>query len=231
MVLTRHEQHQPTSALHQISSQCLRRQVQPTPRQRQLKLDPVLIAELDASFSPHSIDRFDSALNTLLPRYNTGLKDPTCEAVDALHLSTSDWRKEKNWCNPSWPLLPNLVQKLRQSGAATTIVAPIWTGEVWHHALIEMTSEELVVAPRSNLLQPGGGRYAVQQAFLTRPSLYSELPPGPALLKTRSYERYVCSVFWDYTETKESPTSGPADLPNQNTGSTSLSTATRGSRR
>jgi hypothetical protein len=32
--------------------------------------DPVLFAELDMRFGKHSIDRFASALNTLLPRYN-----------------------------------------------------------------------------------------------------------------------------------------------------------------
>jgi hypothetical protein len=36
------------------------------------RLDPVLIAKLDARFGKHSIDRFASALNTLLPRYNAG---------------------------------------------------------------------------------------------------------------------------------------------------------------
>jgi hypothetical protein len=61
-------------------------------------------------FGKHSIDRFASALNTLLPRYSAGRKDPTCEAVDALHLPDNDGRRENNWCNPPWPLLPNLVQ-------------------------------------------------------------------------------------------------------------------------
>ena len=119
------------------------------------RLDPVLFAELDARFGKHSIDRFASALNTLLPRYNAGWKDPTCEAVDAIHLSDNDWRKENNWCNPPWPLLPNLVQKLRQSGAAATVVAPRWTGKVWHQALTELASEEIIIAPRHNLFQPG----------------------------------------------------------------------------
>jgi hypothetical protein len=83
------------------------------------RLDPVLFAELDMIFGHHSIDRFDSALNILLARYNAGWKDPTCEAVDALHLPDNEWRRESNWCNPLCPLLPNLVQKTttgRRSG-------------------------------------------------------------------------------------------------------------------
>jgi hypothetical protein len=47
-------------------------------------------------FGKYSIDRFASALNTLLPRYNAGWKDPTCEAVDALHFPDNDKRGENN---------------------------------------------------------------------------------------------------------------------------------------
>jgi hypothetical protein len=105
-------------------------------------------------FGKHSIDRFASALNTLLPRYNADWKDLTCEAMDALHLRDNDWRRVNKWCNRPWPLLPNLVQKLRQSGATATVVAPRWTGKVWHQALTEMAFEEIIVAPRRDLFQP-----------------------------------------------------------------------------
>eukprot|EP00873_Tetraselmis_striata_P019943 jgi/Tetstr1/440207/TSEL_028559.t1 len=63
-------------------------------------------------FGRHSIDRFASALNTVLPRYKAAWLDPTCEAVDSLHLPDAEWRREKYWCNAPWPLLPDLVQKL-----------------------------------------------------------------------------------------------------------------------
>eukprot|EP00873_Tetraselmis_striata_P014170 jgi/Tetstr1/434434/TSEL_023534.t1 len=119
------------------------------------QLDPLLFAELESRFGPHSIDRFASALNTLLPRYNAVWLDPTCEAVDALHLPDADWRRENNLCNAPWPLLPDLVQKLQQSVAAATVVAPRWEGKAWHQALTEMAVEELTVAPRASLFRPG----------------------------------------------------------------------------
>eukprot|EP00873_Tetraselmis_striata_P037030 jgi/Tetstr1/457294/TSEL_043899.t1 len=106
-------------------------------------------------FGPHSIDRFASALNTLLPRYNAAWLDPTCEAVDSLRLPDADWRRENNWCNAPWPLLPDLVQKLQHIGAAATVVAPRWEGRAWHQALTEMGVEELTVAPRAGLFRPG----------------------------------------------------------------------------
>eukprot|EP00873_Tetraselmis_striata_P014674 jgi/Tetstr1/434938/TSEL_023934.t1 len=110
---------------------------------------------MESQFGPHSIDRFASALNTLLPRYNAAWLDPTCEAVDSLHLPDADWRRENNWCNAPWPLLPDLVQKLQQSGAAATVMAPRWEGKAWHHALTEMAGEELTVVPRAGLFRPG----------------------------------------------------------------------------
>eukprot|EP00873_Tetraselmis_striata_P006609 jgi/Tetstr1/426873/TSEL_017087.t1 len=118
------------------------------------QLDPVLFAELEAMWGAHSVDRFASTLNAMLPRYNAWL-DPGCEAVDSMHLSDAEWRRENNYCNPPWPLLPDLVQKLRQSGAAATVVAPRWEGKVWHRALTEMAVAERVVLPRRDLFRPG----------------------------------------------------------------------------
>eukprot|EP00873_Tetraselmis_striata_P019321 jgi/Tetstr1/439585/TSEL_028012.t1 len=96
------------------------------------QLDPLMFAELESRFGPHPIDRFASTLNTLLPRYNAAWLHPTCEAEDSLHLPDADWRRENNWCNAPWPLLPDLMQKLHQSGAAATVVAPQWEGKAWH---------------------------------------------------------------------------------------------------
>eukprot|EP00873_Tetraselmis_striata_P027947 jgi/Tetstr1/448211/TSEL_035499.t1 len=111
------------------------------------QLDPVLFAELEAMWGAHSVDRFASALNAMLPRYNAAWLDPGCEAVDSLHLSDAEWRRENNYCNPPWPLLPDPVQKLRQSGAAATVVAPRWEGKMWHQALTEMAVAERGVPP------------------------------------------------------------------------------------
>jgi hypothetical protein len=61
-----------------------------------LQLDPFVFHEMDTLFGPHTIDRFASALNTLLPRYNANWLDPSCKAVDSLHLADSSWREENN---------------------------------------------------------------------------------------------------------------------------------------
>eukprot|EP00873_Tetraselmis_striata_P016563 jgi/Tetstr1/436827/TSEL_025605.t1 len=61
------------------------------------QLDLLMFSEQESRFGPHSIDRFASALKTLLPRYNAAWLDPTCKAVDSWHLPDADWRRENNW--------------------------------------------------------------------------------------------------------------------------------------
>jgi hypothetical protein len=73
------------------------------------QLDPSVFHEMDTQFGPHTIDRFASALNTLLPRYNANWLDPSCEAVDSLHHADAYKQEENNWCSPPWPLLLELA--------------------------------------------------------------------------------------------------------------------------
>jgi hypothetical protein len=119
------------------------------------QLDPVLFAKLDPRYGQWSIDRLASSLNMLLTHYNAGWLDPTSEAVDTLHLPDSLWCCENKRHNPRWPLLPNLVFKLRHIAEATTVIAPRWTGKVWHHVLTEMAVEELIISTRGSLFRPG----------------------------------------------------------------------------
>eukprot|EP00873_Tetraselmis_striata_P022200 jgi/Tetstr1/442464/TSEL_003210.t1 len=56
-----------------------------------LQLNPVMFAELEAMWGAHSVDRFASAMNAMLPHYNAAWLDPCCEAVDCLlHLSDAE---------------------------------------------------------------------------------------------------------------------------------------------
>ena len=95
------------------------------------QLHPRVFKHLEALWGVHSIDRFASKENKQLPRYNAKWRDGSAEAVDSIHLSDAEWRSEKNWCNPPWALLDDLAAKLRQSGAAATVIAPDWPHSPW----------------------------------------------------------------------------------------------------
>ncbi|KAK3248563.1 hypothetical protein CYMTET_41974 [Cymbomonas tetramitiformis] len=95
-------------------------------------------------WGPYTVDRFASEISAQLPRYYAAWKDPKCEGVDSL---TYDWRGENNWVNPPWALLDEVAHKLREEGAAATVVAPYWPGQSWFREL-EALATEVVIMPR-----------------------------------------------------------------------------------
>eukprot|EP00873_Tetraselmis_striata_P036056 jgi/Tetstr1/456320/TSEL_004100.t1 len=119
------------------------------------QLNPRIFAYLQRLWGPHTVDRFASMENTQLPRYNSRWRDPHCEAVDSLHLPDEFWRRERNYCNPPWGLLDDLADKLRQSGAAATVIAPHWPGRRWYQLLQDLATETIVYPPTRDLFFPG----------------------------------------------------------------------------
>ena len=119
-------------------------------------LNPRLFRYLNRLWGPHTVDRFASMENALLERYNARWRDPLSEAVDCLHLDDREWRRELNWCNPPWELLDDLVLKLRRSGAAATVVTPLWPDRAWHQELLNISTEYLLYPPARDLFYPTG---------------------------------------------------------------------------
>ncbi|XRB20410.1 reverse transcriptase domain-containing protein [Pseudoscourfieldia marina] len=123
------------------------------------QLNPKVFRMIDA-VEQHSVDRFATALNALLPRFNSRWEQPGAEAVNSLALSDEHWRSEKNWCNPPWSLLPTLADKLEQSGAAATVVTPDWPRENWAAKLDALAIEVTRIPAHTGLFIPGRRRTA-----------------------------------------------------------------------
>ena len=117
------------------------------------QLHPSVFAALDERWGPHTVDRFATALNTHLPRYNSCWGDPLSEGVDAF--AQDNWQAELNWCNLPWSELSRLAQHLRESGAAATVVAPHWPAQPWFQQLASLASESTTYAPSPGLFSPG----------------------------------------------------------------------------
>jgi hypothetical protein len=116
-----------------------------------------VFARYELLWGPHTWDRFASANNTKVLRFNAAWVCPGCplEQVDALAQSDLEWRLRVNWVNPPWALLPRVVHKLRVSGAAATVVAPFWPTAPWWTDLMDMCSEFDVLPARADLFLPG----------------------------------------------------------------------------
>lgn len=108
-----------------------------------------------ARFGPHTVDRFASSDNALLPRFNSARPTPLGSGVDAF--AQVDWGVGRSWCHPPWHLLPRLALFLRQTGAAATVVAPDWPGRAWYQSLRELASTQLRLPPRRAPYAPGQG--------------------------------------------------------------------------
>jgi hypothetical protein len=93
--------------------------------------------------------------NSQLPRYNSRWRDPTSEAVDCLHRPDTRWTSETIWRNPPWIILPELVQKLRQSGAEAPVIAPYRPAKQWNQLLSDLYDEQILYPPSRDLFFPG----------------------------------------------------------------------------
>ena len=108
---------------------------------------------LDRDWGPHTVDRFATALNRQLPRYNSAWADPQTAGVDAF--AQLDWAEHHNWCNPPWALLDRLAQHLDETGASATVVAPFWPAQAWFQRLQDLATEWRRLPAAPDLFQPG----------------------------------------------------------------------------
>uniref|UniRef100_A0A061QGF8 Uncharacterized protein n=1 Tax=Tetraselmis sp. GSL018 TaxID=582737 RepID=A0A061QGF8_9CHLO len=119
------------------------------------QLHPKHFRFLDNIWGRHTIDRFASMNNAQTHRFNSKWWDPESEGIDSLQMPHEEWRKENNWCNPPWTLLPSLIQKLKRSGAAATVIAPIWRQKPWFPELENLAEECILFPPSRSLFFPG----------------------------------------------------------------------------
>ncbi len=99
-----------------------------------------------------TFDRFASAANTCLPRFNSlGLQEGSA-GVDAL--AQPDWGLFHNWVNPPWGLLSRVARHLGSSGAEATVVMPAWRSCPWFLAILELATDWVVVPRGTKAFAP-----------------------------------------------------------------------------
>ena len=125
--------------------------------------------EFESRWGPHSVDRYATASNARLPRFNTFLPGGGGEGVGAL---AQQWRGENNYVFPPVTELPRIAQLLyEQPSAAATVVAPYWPTQAWFQQLSELATV-VEVRALSDLARPppqlhASARHALSGATLT----------------------------------------------------------------
>jgi hypothetical protein len=133
------------------------------------QLDPTIFQQLDAAWGPHTIDRFASHTNHLLPTFNSYMWCPDTAGVDAF--AQHDWAAHTNWCHPPFSLVGHTIAIILDQRAAATVIVPLWRAASWWPSLVVTGGQcfkpfvvgcrELPSSQRS--LKPGLGAASMQQ--------------------------------------------------------------------
>jgi hypothetical protein len=133
------------------------------------KLNEEVFTELDQEWGPITIDRFASAMNCMVERFNSMAADPRAEAIDAL---SQDWKwhprtgeREVNWANPPFHKLDEVVQLILRQRADTILITPAWKGERWFQALHDSDFQRVLLPNVSSLFRAFGAQHEDEGFF------------------------------------------------------------------
>jgi ribonuclease HI len=108
-------------------------------------LNPQLFRFLDATWGPHTIDRFADFRNKQVATYNSRYRDPQSVGVDAL--SQRDWSAHNNWVCPPFRLIGQILDLLQTQKATATIIAPWWPAQPFLQRLKQMSVDQPIPLP------------------------------------------------------------------------------------
>lgn len=108
------------------------------------RLHADVFAVLARAWGPFDVDRFATAENRLLHRFNSLVLSPGCEAVNAW---AQAWGGQLNCVNPHFSQLDLVLSKLRWDCAAALVIAPEWPAFPWWRQLV-VASRAAVCLPR-----------------------------------------------------------------------------------
>jgi len=112
-------------------------------------LRPAAFESLERRWGPHTIDRFASPDNRLLPRYNSLFGSE--KSANAVNAFAQDWRGENNFAFPPTRLLDQLAQLLRERPVEATVVAPYWPAQGWFQQLSESCDDFTLLPARGSV--------------------------------------------------------------------------------
>ena len=102
----------------------------------ELVLRPEAFRRLERRYGPHTVDRYATAANAQLARFNTLLPEAGGEAAMAL---SQQWAGENNYVFAPPSELPRVAQLLFETPAASaTLVVPYWPAQAWFQQLLEL---------------------------------------------------------------------------------------------
>ncbi len=131
---------------------------------------PHLCLSLQQRWFACSVDRFASALNTKLQRFNSRFASPGCEAVDAF---SQRWSAEDNWLVPPPALIPAALEHLLRDKAQAILLCPRWPSAPFWPFLFKRTGPAAFV--KDFYIIHAAGRFLIpgnQSASIFSPAFF-----------------------------------------------------------
>jgi transposase InsO family protein len=104
------------------------------------KLNERIFLKLNQLWGPHTVDTFATSVNTQLTTYFTF-------ELDAFK---QNWSGHNCWCNPPWPLISAVIDKVIQDQAVITLVTPYWPDKKWFRLLKHLSIAQPVFLPHTH---------------------------------------------------------------------------------
>ena len=129
-------------------------------------LNPSVFRLVDAKWTLHIIDRFETYYNAQLPSFNSKFTSPGFSGVDAL---VQEWSSENNWICPPVSLSVDSVRHLTSCAARGTLIYPEWPSSYFWPFLGQgcrfkpFVVEAFALTAIGNLLLEGPGQRQIYQ--------------------------------------------------------------------
>ena len=108
-------------------------------------LHPEIVQRIFRVWGTPEVDMFATLSNSHLPRFMSPIPEPRALAVDAL---SQDWQGRSMYMFPPFPLLSNVIQKLRSTQVAEVVlIAPWWPTQSWFLHLLRLCVEQPLALP------------------------------------------------------------------------------------
>ena len=119
------------------------------------KLKRQVFNQLARVWGTPEIDLFASRTSHQLKTYFSWRPDPNCLAIDAL---TQNWGRNLTYAFPPFSLIGRCLEKVKNSQATVTLIAPIWTTQPWYPVLLGMltSNPRRIEMQRDTLTHPSG---------------------------------------------------------------------------
>lgn len=120
-----------------------------------------VFARLDATWGPHTVDRFARFSSRQCARFWSRSLDTGAEGVNCL---TADWSGDNNWAFPPWHMLLLTLQHVARCRAVATLVVPKWPAQVWWPLLNKLATAWVPLPPLPDLFSLNGVPFQLRNA-------------------------------------------------------------------